>query len=108
MTGRFYLSVLNRDIFDSGLGSCTVKDESVPDEEIKHVLQIGSGPNAIRLSSSVLSLVVGFRWCTYGGTVNLTNYALPFRHYVLIRLGTPPLRWAYLVYPTRDFPGVAG
>jgi hypothetical protein len=31
---------LNRDIFDSGLGSSTVKDESVPDEKIKHALQI--------------------------------------------------------------------
>ena len=40
MTGRSYLSVLNRDVFESGVSSCTVKDESVPDEKIKHALQI--------------------------------------------------------------------
>src|SRR6266542_6368663 len=45
--GRSYLSVLNRDIFDSGLRARAVKDQSVPDEEIEHATSI-SDPVAFR------------------------------------------------------------
>jgi hypothetical protein len=36
MADRSYLSLLNSDILEGGLGTRAVKEEGVPDEKIKH------------------------------------------------------------------------